>query len=389
MNGYRGDNNDDLDKFFDISQYTAPSNGMFPTGTGFAPLGMNFSGGMATFPPTPPGYGQVQYDAQTSCFPFSEQQIDPAAIMSNDVQGSESSPANSQEQSQTSEEVYVPKPKRTRRSKKKPLSQEEAEKKREEFLERNRVAASKCRKRKQEQTHNLQENHVGLQRENFLLQENIKDLQHEITQLRAYLVGHCASGGCQKPQELGQQIDNFESMIQNDSVYGSPLVRSTGNAHSPYSAPISRSSSAMSYVSLSGCRPGYKADGVTPDLNSRFCPEHELKRLNKERLARDEEYVTGLAMSRQNSNGSSSSRTTRTSEATGKELGCTSAITTPEGASDNSSFQPTSTTSSFRRGRPHKAMKNPRGSQQETDPTLKVEGLQGMEDLASFFAQQQ
>ena len=141
LNGYRGDN-DDLDKFFDISQYDAPSNGMFPSGTGFTPNGMNFNGVMATFPPTPPGYGQLQYEAQTSGFPFPQQQVNPAAIMANGVQGSESSRANSQEQSQTSEEVYAPKPKRTRRSKKKPLSKEEAEKKREEFLERNRVAVS-------------------------------------------------------------------------------------------------------------------------------------------------------------------------------------------------------------------------------------------------------
>jgi hypothetical protein len=147
LNAYRGDN-DDLNKFFDMSQYDAPcSNGMYPFGSGFTPNGMNIDGGMGgNFAPNTvfqpgPNYGQPQYQPQAADFPFPEQPVDPAAIMTNGTEGSESV----RHKSEQSEDVYVPKPKRTRRSKKKPLTEEQQEKKREEFLERNRVAVSPSR----------------------------------------------------------------------------------------------------------------------------------------------------------------------------------------------------------------------------------------------------
>lgn len=145
----------------------------------------------------------------------------------------------------------------------------------------------------------------------------------------------------------------------------------------------------MSYASFSSGRLGYKADGVTPDLNSPFCPEHELKRLNKERLARDEEYMKGLAMSRQNSDASNSSKMSGTSG--GKESGYTSAITTPEGAQEEPPHQPASANTGLRRGRPRKNMLNPRCDtpQQGLNPALKIEELQGMQNPAAFLAQQQ
>ena len=186
-NGYGDENNADLNDIFDDPQYGASNasnpggmNEMYSFGSGLTPNNMSIDGGMTMggsfaqnnmFRPGP-SHGRL-YEPHTSGFQF-PQELDSTAIMRpqsqslNGVEGSESSGAfaNSQEQaggmvfSQASDmsfdqseepEAFIPKPKRTRQSKKKPLTKEQQEAKREEFLERNRVAASKCRKRKQEQ----------------------------------------------------------------------------------------------------------------------------------------------------------------------------------------------------------------------------------------------
>ena len=186
-NGYGDENNADLNDIFDDPQYGASnlSNAggiyeMYSFGSGLTPNDMSIDGGMtmegsfahSNMLQPGPSHGRLHDEPHTSGFPFLEQQVDPAAITrvqsTNRLEGSESSLtfANSQEQaggmafsqasdvsySQSEEpETFILKPKRTRQSKKKPLTEEQKEAKRKEFLERNRVAASKCRKRKQEQ----------------------------------------------------------------------------------------------------------------------------------------------------------------------------------------------------------------------------------------------
>jgi hypothetical protein len=147
-NGFSNDNAD-LDQCLFDNQPGVPfgsnagdMNGMYPFG-GLVSNIMNVNGAM-----TVGGFSQnnmyqpdsnqipLQYDPQSSGFPFAQQ---PAADMSY-----------TQPQQPEQTESPSPKQKRTRRSKKKAPTKEEADKKREEFLERNRVAASKCRNRKKE-----------------------------------------------------------------------------------------------------------------------------------------------------------------------------------------------------------------------------------------------
>jgi hypothetical protein len=148
-NGYGGDDNSDLNQIFESSQYGATSsNGMFAFGSGFTPNGMNIDGGMggnfaqnAMFQ-AGSNQGQLEYQPQTSAFSFPQQQVDPSAIMRpNETQDSECSQESS-EPSQQQGETGASKTKKTRRSKKKPLTKAQEEQKREEFLERNRVAVS-------------------------------------------------------------------------------------------------------------------------------------------------------------------------------------------------------------------------------------------------------
>jgi hypothetical protein len=239
------------------------------------------------------------------------------------------------------------------------------------------------------------------------MQEQIRALQAEAGRLRAILDGHRASGGCQNQQELEAQIAHIDSMTKVGSFYSSSrpgsaasygsaefasptmgmITVNSGDPQSPYEGSMHRTNSAMSQMSNSTFNLGYKADG-TPDLMSPHCPGFELKRLHKEQMARDEEYMKSLKMSRQNSNESNLSKVTELSEdlspATSDESGYTSAITTPEGEKPKNVVP-------GRRGRPRK-LENPRGTQQDStvDPALrKVDGLQGLQDPAEFLAQQQ
>ena len=148
-NGYEGDDNSDFNQIFESSLYGATSsNGMFAFGGGFTPNGMNIDGGMGgNFTSngmfqTDPSHGQFEHQPPTSAFPFPQQRVDPSAIMRpNETQGSEHSQQSS-EPSQQRGETWPPKPKKTRKSRKQPLTKAQEEQKREEFLERNRVAVS-------------------------------------------------------------------------------------------------------------------------------------------------------------------------------------------------------------------------------------------------------
>ncbi|KAG4033906.1 hypothetical protein MFRU_004g04020 [Monilinia fructicola] len=78
---------------------------------------------------------------------------------------------------------------------KKPETDDE---KRKSFLERNRVAALKCRQRKKQWLNNLQAKVDSYTTENELLQQRVQAMQNEIVQLRTMLVAH-------KDTPIGQQ----------------------------------------------------------------------------------------------------------------------------------------------------------------------------------------
>lgn len=439
-NGYGDENNADLNDIFDNPQYGAsnPSNAggmneIYSFGSVLIPNGMNIDDGMTmegSFAQNnmfQPGlsHGRLQYEPHTSGFAF-PQQADPAVIMRsqsqslNGIEGSESSRtfANSQEQaggmacSQASDETFgqseepetfIPKPKRTRQSKKKPLTKEQQEAKREELLERNRVAASKCRKRKQEQTNNLQESAQRLTIENDMLRQDLMGLQQEIAQLSQMLLSHTK---CNSPA-LEAQIAQFKST----SRHGSFSYSRPGSAHSyggsarglPVGSPamstldygelspppwgMARTDSAISYGSGGGIEEAYNPDGSlnirSPLLNNRM-----LNAENKKRLAKDEAYVKALEMSRKHSN---ASNMTGTSDASGKEAsGYTSTITTPENpAKESLSPKDSPVENTLRRGLPRKSLQNPRSPTQQRFPVGPALGLQGLQDPSDFIAQQQ
>jgi hypothetical protein len=79
---------------------------------------------------------------------------------------------------------------RRRQGKERPLAAVEAEEKRRTSLERNRVAANKCRKRKSEQVASLQEKEVALERENTRMKLQRAQIKDEIGNLKDMVMMH-------------------------------------------------------------------------------------------------------------------------------------------------------------------------------------------------------
>lgn len=68
---------------------------------------------------------------------------------------------------------------------------------RSKFLERNRVAASKCRQKKKEWTHNLEDRGRGLQKDNSNLRVLVDSLRQETLFLKGEMLRH---SGCECPE---------------------------------------------------------------------------------------------------------------------------------------------------------------------------------------------
>jgi hypothetical protein len=86
--------------------------------------------------------------------------------------------------------------------------------KRDKFLERNRVAASKCRQRKKEWVNGLEEAKNGLETQNAHLQMEYNGLLGEVSRMKNQIMAHA---NCHDP--------NIDKWIENEArkfVQGQP-----------------------------------------------------------------------------------------------------------------------------------------------------------------------
>ncbi|KAL8760176.1 MAG: hypothetical protein Q9199_000198 [Rusavskia elegans] len=123
---------------------------------------------------------------------------------------------------------------------------------RSKFLERNRVAASKCRQKKKEWTQNLENRARKLQKENHSLRMMLDSMRDEMIFIKSEMLKHTTCG-C-------EQIQSWVN-TNADSLSTSPMVKTE---HSPInSAPASRSGS----VSTSG-HDFHDRGSTSPDPNA-------------------------------------------------------------------------------------------------------------------------
>ena len=90
--------------------------------------------------------------------------------------------------------------------------------KRSRFLERNRVAASKCRQKKKEWTQNLENRARDLQKNNNSLRMIVDSLRQEILFLKGEMLKH-NSCGCEHIQEFMKSGSNNFSGFKDDTIF--------------------------------------------------------------------------------------------------------------------------------------------------------------------------
>lgn len=163
--------------------------------------------------------------ANSTAFQGSESQV-KATRSSN---GKRSSVASKVEESPTSFQT-APKPaKKARKSKKKPITKEQEEAKRKRFLERNRVAADKCRQNRKKWIDDLQEKCHIFSTDNALKKAALEEMEQELLQMKNMLLLH--SQHCKDP--------NILAWVNQESQKPAAIPRTDQFADSPESQQYS------------------------------------------------------------------------------------------------------------------------------------------------------
>ncbi|KUI52628.1 Cyclic AMP-dependent transcription factor ATF-7 [Cytospora mali] len=116
--------------------------------------------------------------------------------------------------------------------------------KRQKFLEKNRIAASKCREKKKKWVHDLEHNKSELERQNFELRLEHRNLVNELSQTKNMLMNHSA---CKDPN-IDRWLDNEARRIVQTagaSVFSAnPLAYAPTNARGRNNSLVSAASMA-------------------------------------------------------------------------------------------------------------------------------------------------
>jgi hypothetical protein len=127
-----------------------------------------------------------------------------------------------------------PRRRRPRKPRPKPeLSQEEEEAKREKFLERNRVAAGKCREKRKTWVTDLEDTKLDLENQNSRLRMEHSALLNEVNQTRSILMAHanCSDFRIDKwvENEAKRYVlgagEQYDSMLANFGLAAGPRSR--------------------------------------------------------------------------------------------------------------------------------------------------------------------
>jgi hypothetical protein len=90
--------------------------------------------------------------------------------------------------------------------------------KRKQSLEKNRLAAAKCRVNKKEKTERLQRDSHDKAVENAYLKDQIMRMKDEIQQMNAILVAHANCKGCKSPEEIQAHLNALGNDFFNQQL---------------------------------------------------------------------------------------------------------------------------------------------------------------------------
>lgn len=89
------------------------------------------------------------------------------------------------------------------------LENPEEDDKRKQSLEKNRLAAAKCRVNKKEKTEQLQRDSHDKAVENAFLKEQVMRMKEEVQQMNALLLAHANCEGCKSPDDIQKHLNNL------------------------------------------------------------------------------------------------------------------------------------------------------------------------------------
>lgn len=118
--------------------------------------------------------------------------------------------------------------------------------KRSKFLERNRVAASKCRQKKKEWTQNLETRARELQKNNNMLRMDVESLRQEVLFLKTEMLKH-SNCGCSQIQDFMKSSAGSGSFLQSPNNDGYPERGQSPVESMPGSAGSRRRSSPSDF----------------------------------------------------------------------------------------------------------------------------------------------
>ncbi|KAL2262796.1 hypothetical protein VTK26DRAFT_9435 [Humicola hyalothermophila] len=130
-------------------------------------------------------------------------------------------PPDLEQEPQESPEPQEPPRKRRARKTKKETSTAEEEQKRNKFLERNRIAASKCREKKKLYVSELEETKISLEAQHTQLQMEYNSLVGEISGLKHSLMAHAKCNDPNIDRWLNNEARKF--VETTDEAFGQPF----------------------------------------------------------------------------------------------------------------------------------------------------------------------
>ncbi|KAK5081911.1 hypothetical protein LTR70_009246 [Exophiala xenobiotica] len=92
--------------------------------------------------------------------------------------------------------------------------------KRKQSLEKNRLAAAKCRVNKKEKTEQLQRDSHDKAVQNAFLKEQVMRMKEEVQQMNALLLGHANCDGCKSPQDIQKHLSHLGNEYFSNYMQG-------------------------------------------------------------------------------------------------------------------------------------------------------------------------
>jgi len=158
----------------------------------------------------------------------------------------------------------TPKVKKPRKSKKKAMTKEQEESKRKKFLERNRVAADKCRQNRKKWIDDLQTKAHYFGADNTSKKAQLEELEQEIVQMRSLLFIHSRSCNEKDIVDWVEQEANKVQLLGEKDVLEDKLSIFSQNL-GEVSSPTSRPSSSHGYGSVSEATSRRYSDATAGD----------------------------------------------------------------------------------------------------------------------------